>query len=160
MKAQLVQRMPLLFGEAPAPHVLQPRRRTIGASSNPALISGMVARNNGRYNGDGRHWETPPEVFDPLHREFGFTVDVCARATSAKVPRFFAEPGPWAGSEGCAAIDGLRQSWAGEVAWMNCPYGAEIYAWTRKAREEAQGGGGSLLAFSRRQRILRGGTTT
>lgn len=94
MKAQLVQRMPILFGEAPAPRVVQPRRRTIGASCNPAVIGGMVARNNGRYNGDGRHWETPPEVFDPLHREFGFTVDVCARATSAKVPRFFAEPGP------------------------------------------------------------------
>lgn len=133
--------MPLLFGEAPITRIVQPRRRTIGASSNQAVIGGMVARNNGRYNGNGRHWETPPEIFDPLHDEFGFTVDVCATTSSAKVPRFFAEPGPWAGAEGCAAIDGLRQSWAGETAWMNPPYGAEIYAWTRKARKEAQGGG-------------------
>jgi hypothetical protein len=145
---------------------LQPRRRTIGASNNLALLGGMKARNNGRYNGDGRHWETPPEVFDPLHAEFGFTIDVCATAATAKVPRFFAERGPFIGATGCIAFDGLAQSWAGERVWMNCPYGAEIYAWTRKARMAAQGGGArcrpppcvyrSRLVARRRDRSRRG----
>ena len=37
-----------------------------------------VCPGNGRYNGNGRHWETPPEVFGPLHAEFDFTLDPCA----------------------------------------------------------------------------------
>lgn len=77
--------------------------------------------------GVGRSWETPPEVFDPLHAEFDFTVDVCASDTNHKVGRYYTE-----------ATDGLAQSWAGERCWMNPPYGREIYAWTRKARDESR----------------------
>lgn len=118
-------------------------RRTIGASDLPAVVGGMKARNNGRYNGNGRLWETPPEVFDPLHREFSFTLDVCAEPSTAKLPRFFQEPGPWIAQGG--GWDGLSRSWAGERCWMNPPYGAEIYAWTRKARLEVAEGGALLV---------------
>lgn len=104
-------------------------RRTIDASSNLAVLGAARARNNGRYNGDGRHWETPPEVFDPLHARFSFTLDVCAQPSTAKVPRFFGE-----------ADNGLERSWGGERCWMNPPYGREIYVWTRKARIEAANG--------------------
>ena len=47
-------------------------RRTIEGTENRAVIGGAKARNNGRYNGNGRHWMTPPEVFDPLDEEFNF----------------------------------------------------------------------------------------
>lgn len=104
-------------------------RRTIAASDNPAVLGGVKAKNNGRYNGNGRHWETPPEVFDPLHAEFAFTLDPCATPRTAKCARFFTEE-----------QNGLEQSWAGERVFMNCPYGAEVYAWTKKAREEAARG--------------------
>jgi phage N-6-adenine-methyltransferase len=113
-------------------------RRTIDASDRPAVVGGMKARNNGRYNGNGRHWETPPEVFDPLHREFAFTLDVCAQPSTAKVARFYQEPGPWLDQGG--EWNALDRSWAGERAWMNPPYGAEIYAWTQKARIESAAG--------------------
>lgn len=86
-------------------------------------------RNNGRYNGNGRHWQTPPEVFEPLHAEFAFTLDPCATPQSAKCSRFFTE-----------AEDGLVQDWGSERVFMNPPYGREIYAWTRKAREAAARG--------------------
>jgi phage N-6-adenine-methyltransferase len=99
-------------------------RKTIGASENPAVLGGMKAKNNGRYNGNGREWATPPEVFEPLHREFQFTLDACATPANAKLPRFYTEQ-----------QNGLEQSWAGERVFMNPPYGREIYAWTRKARE-------------------------
>jgi len=105
------------------------RGRTIAASDNPALLGGVKAKNNGRYNGNGRHWATPPEVFEPLHAEFDFTLDPCATAETAKCGRFYAE-----------ADDGLAQSWLGERVFMNPPYGREVYAWTRKAREEAARG--------------------
>lgn len=100
-----------------------PRGRTIAASDNPAVVNGMRTRNNGRYNGNGREWATPPEVFEPLHAEFRFTVDACATAHNAKLPRFWTEE-----------QNGLEQSWQGERVFMNPPYGREIYAWTRKAR--------------------------
>lgn len=98
-------------------------RVTIGRSENQAVIAGMKARNNGRYNGNGREWATPPEIFNPLHAEFDFTLDACATAGNAKLPRFYTE-----------AQNGLAQSWAGERVFMNPPYGREIYAWTQRAR--------------------------
>ena len=104
-------------------------RRTIAASDNPSVVNGMKARNNGRYNGNGREWATPPELFDSLHLEFGFTLDVCATEANAKCPHYFTE-----------FQDGLTKSWSGFRCWMNPPYGREIYAWTRKAREEAASG--------------------
>lgn len=98
-------------------------RTTIARSENPAVIAGMRTRNNGRYNGNGREWATPPEVFAPLDAEFGFTVDACATPENAKVARFWTE-----------AEDGLSQDWRGERVWLNPPYGREVYAWTAKAR--------------------------
>ena len=106
-------------------------RPTIDGTDNRAVRGGATAKNNGRYNGNGRHWETPPEVFGPLNAEFGFTLDPCATAGTAKCPRYFTEED-----------DGLAQSWAGERVFMNPPYGREVYAWTRKAADEA---GGALI---------------
>jgi phage N-6-adenine-methyltransferase len=113
---------PTAFSEEPV-GAFSAARRTINASDNPAVLGGMRAKNNGRYNGNGREWATPPEVFDPLHAEFGFTLDVCATPANAKLQRYYTE-----------AQNGLAQSWAGEKVWMNPPYGREIYAWTKKAR--------------------------
>ncbi len=72
-------------------------------------------------------WATPPEVFDPLQREFGFTLDVCASPWNAKLPRFFTEE-----------QDGLAQDWRGERCFMNPPYGRGIDRWLRKAFEETR----------------------
>lgn len=107
----------------------KPLRKTIEGTDNPAVLGAAAHRNNGRYNGNGREWATPPEVFEPLHREFDFTLDACATPANAKCPRFYTE-----------ADDGLSKSWAGERVFMNPPYGREIYPWTRKARLEARDG--------------------
>lgn len=102
----------------------KPLRRTIDSTDNPAVLGAAAHRNNGRYNGNGREWATPPEIFEPLHAEFGFTLDACATAENAKLPRFYTEE-----------RDGLAHPWYGERVFMNPPYGREIYAWTRKARD-------------------------
>lgn len=104
-------------------------KRTISGTENASVVNGARARNNGRYNGNGRHWATPPEIFDPLNAEFGFTLDPCATPETAKCERFFTEE-----------IDGLSQDWGCEVVFMNPPYGREIYAWTKKARESSEQG--------------------
>lgn len=73
-------------------------------------------------------WETPPDLFDELDREFGFDLDVCAVAETAKCRRFFSPDD-----------DGLVQTWEG-VCWMNPPYGRQIGAWMKKAIEAAEAG--------------------
>lgn len=95
----------------------------------PSMCRMARHRNAGRYRGSGRDWATPPEVFQPLDREFGFTLDPCATPDTAKCSRFFTE-----------ADDGLSRSWAGEVVFMNPPYGREVPAWTAKAVREAAAG--------------------
>ncbi|MGR2662447.1 DNA N-6-adenine-methyltransferase [Chromobacterium haemolyticum] len=67
-------------------------------------------------------WPTPQALFDQLNAEFGFTIDVCATAKNAKCTKFYTQ-----------VDDGLAQNWAGEVVWMNPPFGHEIKLWMAKA---------------------------
>lgn len=71
---------------------------------------------------------TTPEVFDPLHERFGFTIDVAALPHNAKLERYFTPED-----------DGLAQSWAGERVWCNPPY-SHIEPWVAKAHAEHAAG--------------------
>jgi phage N-6-adenine-methyltransferase len=64
---------------------------------------------------------TRPELFDPLHERFRFTIDVAAAPHNAKCDRYFTR-----------ADDGLAQPWTDESVWCNPPY-SDIGAWVRKA---------------------------
>lgn len=74
-------------------------------------------------------WETPPEIFKPLDKEFGFTLDPCCTHQTAKCQKYYT-----------VAEDGLSKSWSGETVFMNPPYGRVIGKWVRKAREEWEKG--------------------
>ena len=74
-------------------------------------------------------YETPQYLFNELNEEFHFTVDVCARADNTKCARFY-----------FPEIDGLVQSWEGEVCLMNPPYGRRVNKWIEKAYKESQNG--------------------
>lgn len=71
---------------------------------------------------------TPAVIFEALHAEHRFTIDVAASEDNAKLPRFFDRQ-----------KDGLLQHWAGERAWCNPPYSA-LEAWVRKAIHEVENG--------------------
>ena len=74
-------------------------------------------------------WATPQWLFDALDREFGFTLDPCATPENAKCGKYFT-----------VTNDGLKQSWAEEVVFMNPPYGTVIGVWMRKAWEASREG--------------------
>ena len=74
-------------------------------------------------------WPTTQVFFDWWAARFAFDLDVCADADNAKCSRFFS-----------VEDDGLAQSWAPHVCWMNPPYGREIGKWVRKACEESRRG--------------------
>lgn len=71
-------------------------------------------------------WATPQDFFDQLNQEFHFTLDPCATHESAKCARYFTEED-----------NGLAQDWAGEVVFMNPPYGRVLGQWVKKAFEES-----------------------
>lgn len=72
-------------------------------------------------------WATPQAFFDELNEEFGFTLDPCADEYNHKCTRYFTKE-----------IDGLKQSWEGEIVFCNPPYGRETGRWVAKASDEAQ----------------------
>lgn len=59
------------------------------------------------YSSQTDEWATPQDFFDALHAEFGFELDVCALASSAKCERYFAPED-----------DGLAQGDANDNAGM------------------------------------------
>ena len=72
-------------------------------------------------------WQTPPEVFNPLHAEFCFDLDAAAESGNAKTPRFLWD---------ALVID----EWPGSRIWLNPPYGRKLEPFVRRAADEADKG--------------------
>lgn len=85
--------------------------------------------NDGMFTSRTEEWATPQAFFDELNKEFSFTLDPCATKENAKCSRYFTKE-----------IDGLLQSWQGEIVFCNPPYGRDIKKWVEKAHEEVAHG--------------------
>lgn len=72
-------------------------------------------------------WETPQDFFDKLNDEFHFTLDAAASPDNTKCTNYFTEE-----------QDGLVQSWGGHTVWCNPPYCRKTGLWVKKAYEEHQ----------------------
>ena len=79
------------------------------------------------FSSKSNEWETPQDFYNSLNLKHGFTLDPCATAESAKCSKYYT-----------IEDDGLKQSWGGEVVFMNPPYGREIKSWIKKAYEESR----------------------
>lgn len=77
---------------------------------------------------------TPHDVFAWLDAQFNFTVDVASTHANALCPRHYTKED-----------NGLAQSWAGERAFMNPPFGKAIGEWVGKARHTCETSGNSLV---------------
>ena len=85
--------------------------------------------NDAMFSSNTNEWATPQAFFDELNKEFDFTLDPCATPQNAKCARYFTKE-----------IDGLAQSWRGEVVFCNPPYGRDISKWVAKAYAETLSG--------------------
>lgn len=63
--------------------------------------------NDAMFSSNTNEWATPQAFFDELNKEFDFTLDPCATPQNAKCARYFTKE-----------IDGLAQSWRGEVVFF------------------------------------------
>jgi phage N-6-adenine-methyltransferase len=62
-------------------------------------------------------WGTPPDFFQALDTEFGFTLDAAASPANALCPRYWTK-----------ADNALVQPWTG-IVFLNPPYGRGIEKW-------------------------------
>ena len=81
-----------------------------------------------------KDWETPQSLFDELNREFGFTLDPCAAAETAKCAKYYTP-----------SEDGLARDWTGETVFCNPPYGRDQDAWIQKRSEHGASGGVAVM---------------
>jgi phage N-6-adenine-methyltransferase len=73
-------------------------------------------------------WATPSVVYDPLNKEFQFTLDPCCVHNTAKCNKYYTP-----------LEDGLKQDWGGEVVFCNPPYSrGNIDKWAKKCYEESR----------------------
>lgn len=72
-------------------------------------------------------WETPPPVYNPLNKEFHFTLDPCCEVHTAKCSKYYT-----------MEDDGLTKDWQNEVVFCNPPYSnGNIDLWMEKCYKES-----------------------
>jgi len=84
--------------------------------------------NRGLFSSAHGDWETPDALFQALDAEFGFTLDACATAKTAKCSSYLSPDD-----------DALSEYWNG-VVFCNPPYGRRIGRWTSLGRLSAEKG--------------------
>ena len=82
-------------------------------------------------------WQTPPEIFAALNRDFRIVADVAASANNHLLTVYLTEQD-----------NALTQDWAGRLplgfVWCNPPY-SDITPWVQKAAEECRKGIGTVM---------------
>lgn len=64
---------------------------------------------------------TPRSLFDPLHADYHFTIDVAASIENALLPRYYTRE-----------VDALSVPWSRHRVWCNPPY-SKLEPWLEKA---------------------------
>lgn len=80
-------------------------------------------------------WQTPPDLFGRLDREFGFTLDAAALQNSARCSAWLGPDHPDPDRR-----DALAVEWPRGPVWVNPPYGRGVGDWIAKAALEAANG--------------------
>ena len=79
------------------------------------------------------NWQTPPDLFRALDREFHFDLDAAASIENTLCPRFIGE-----------VEDALRTPWAGENVFCNPPY-SMLPAFVERASDQSEEQGNRVV---------------
>ena len=90
--------------------------------------------NKALFSSKKENWTTPQWLFDQLNEEFEFTLDAAASDDNAKCQKYFTE-----------RENGLLRSWEGETVFCNPPYGRKLAELVKKAYEEGQKTGTTVV---------------
>jgi hypothetical protein len=124
--------------------------------SSPSPWNQRALFSEGRGDDDTKnHWATPPEVFDPLHAEFGFHLDAAATLDTCKVVdleegkfRYIGPDHEWDSQRDAFEVDWVEAS-QGRPVWLNPPYGRGIDRWMALARHWGERVPVCVLVFAR-----------
>ena len=90
----------------------------------------MGIGSNNEFRSNKTEYSTPKLLFNLLHEEFNFDIDVCASSTNYKVPNYWT-----------LYDDAFTKNWVGNC-FMNPPFGKGLSKWVRKAWSETKKHGG------------------
>ncbi len=87
----------------------------------------MAANDRTGVGAGSAEWQTPPELFERLHRRFKFDYDAFASHENALLPLYSTVKGTFYGPLAVPALPftdchGLQLDWAGRRVFMNPPY--------------------------------------
>jgi site-specific DNA-methyltransferase (adenine-specific) len=88
-------------------------------------------------------WATHWDFFNPLNKEFNFTVDAAADSVNCKIKKYWNKQ-----------MDGLKQDWSNEIVWCNPPYGRNVPEWLKKGKESAKCGCTSVFLIPARTNTI------
>lgn len=97
-----------------------------------------IAQNPAMFSSRRTVYETPQPLFDRLNEIFSFELDAAANRRNAKCEMFLSWP------------DGLKRTWS-ELTnwpiWLNPPYGKKLVSWIRKAHDEWERYGATVVVL-------------
>ena len=91
--------------------------------------------NRALFSNDSGEWETPQDLFDSLNNIFAFSLDVCASEENKKCVSYYSKD-----------ENALEHGWNGSC-WMNPPYGKGVVDWVKKAHDEGQKPGCTVVCL-------------
>ncbi|UVF62335.1 adenine methyltransferase [Nitrososphaeria virus YSH_462411] len=95
----------------------------------------MYSKYETKMTSDSQIYETPDELFLPLHKEFNFELDVCANENNHKVEQYYDE------KDDCFTKDWKLTS------WMN-PEFVKVGKFIKKAYEESVKHGSTIVCLT------------
>lgn len=101
----------------------------------------MADFDKNRFASKKQDWETPQDLFGPLHKEFHFSLDVAASEENRKCDKYINEN-----------VDAMQISWGKEICWLNPPYGRgyPLKQWVKKAYDESTKGATIIMLIPAR----------